>query len=74
LKGDTELTANPIAVTAVASPSRALGVDASSMICQRQLRIAIKPSEESIPSRIQPQDAPRIAEPTSEGWTDRSNP
>jgi len=41
LKGDTELRAKPIAVTAVASPRPAWGADARRITCQRQPRSKI---------------------------------
>src|SRR6266513_1805179 len=62
LNGDTELTAKPTAVTAAASLRRVSGTDAARMICQRQLRRAMNPTDESMPSAIQPGGAHRADE------------
>jgi len=74
LKGDTELSAKPIAVTAVASPRPACGADARRITCQRQPRTRMKARKATSASTIHPGDARSIAAPTSLGCTLRNNP
>src|SRR5207253_2132153 len=74
LNGETALSANPMAVTAVASPSVAAGAEAVRMTCQRQPRITRKARYPARPMAIHPGLAPLIAATTSSGWTVRSSP
>ena len=74
LKGETAFTAKPMPVTAIASPSRALGAEARRITSQRQPRTTMKARKAASATRIQPGLAPRMARPTSAGCTVRMTP
>ena len=67
LNGETAFRANPMPVTAIASPSPARGAEARRITNQRQPRTTMKPRYATSASRIQPTLAPRMALPTSAG-------
>jgi len=74
LNGDTELSAKPTAVTAVASATLVAGAEAARINCQRQPRIRMKPTDEAIPANTSQGEARPTAAATWSGWTVRRSP